>query len=192
MERFPYEPSKEEITIFEYVFFPQRRSVGNLLTRTVPRLMAYFLLMVNVTSITYGIATAPLWSSAGARICGSGEGSGNGLLITISAAIEGVMLSCSLLPAAYFFVQLTLIGSNGLRHTGECCTGALSLSLSLFLWVWASALQPHTHTHSHTLFITCTCGYDEIKGTHAFSCSFSFSLSTAHTLTQKVLRKLTS
>ena len=124
VDGFPYEPSKEESTIFEYVFFPQQRvHLCGRVAQAVPRLMKYFFLMVNVTSIVYAIATAPSWSSNAPRICDTDGEMSTALLLSISAAIEGVMILCALVPAAYFLVQLKC-SSNGLRQTGEHCTVA--------------------------------------------------------------------
>ena len=60
-ERFPYEPSKEEKSTFEYVLFPRAgRSSCDVLLKAVPGLFEVILTLINITAIASNVYTAPM------------------------------------------------------------------------------------------------------------------------------------
>ena len=130
--RFPYQPSREESAIFEYVFFPQKSRaqksldgdanandtkpgpcIGtlNCLIGAVPRLIAYILLLVNAGSITYSLVMASLWNGS---VDVDQEDKSSESLVAMAAVVEGVMLFCAVIKVVYFSVQLW-------ASTGEYC-----------------------------------------------------------------------
>ena len=108
-DRFPYEPSREEKSTFEYVFFaPTKSYLSTLITKTLPSVIATLVLFVNVGSISYNLYTAPFLddsSEVEGAICGTHH-KRNDWLISASAIIEASMLLGQLIPAAYFLLSV--------------------------------------------------------------------------------------
>ena len=135
VERFPYQPSREESAIFEYVFFPQKSRAqksldgdanaddtkshqhadaddtkfctGPNLIRALPRFIAYILLLVNAGNITYTLVMSSLWNqSADAEGSEERATTQSEHLIAMAAIVEGVMLLSVIVKVVYFSVRL--------------------------------------------------------------------------------------
>ena len=119
-ERFPYEPSKEEKSAFEYVLFPREgRSTFVALLKAVPGVISVILVFVNVWAIHSNVYNAPAWSD-GNMVCGN-HSDRNDALLSIAALTEaGLLLGLCLLPATYFMVRLCCLGKEE-EESGECC-----------------------------------------------------------------------
>ena len=101
-ERFPYEPSNEENSTFEYVLFPREGATASAaLMKAVPGLFEIILVFVNVTAIANNIYGAPLWSGD-TTMAGGIHDHRNDALLSIAALMERV---CCL--AAHWFQRLT-------------------------------------------------------------------------------------
>ena len=140
-ERFPYEPSKEEKSTFEYVLFPREgRSTFAALLKAVPGFIRVILVFVNIMAIASNVYNAPVWSDDGNVVCGV-HSDRNDTLVTIAVLTEaGLLLGLCLLPAAYFMVRLCCLGEErGL--TGECCWDIVGRASGLGLTAWSYQLS---------------------------------------------------
>ena len=120
-ERFPYEPSKEEKSTFEYVLFPRLgHSKCDVLLKAVPGLFEVILTLINITAIAANVYMAPMWTDDDASLV-TDHNSRNETLVTIAVLTEaGLLLGLCLLPATYFMVRLCCLGKEE-EESGECC-----------------------------------------------------------------------
>ena len=110
-DRFPYEPSREEKSAFEYVFFADEYPRGfnvSTIPWLISRSLFVFMLLINVSAIMYSFINAPMRGGGNLQsgeICGLKNRADN-VLITVSAGLEAALLMGQLVPAAYFLWQL--------------------------------------------------------------------------------------